>query len=94
MDEDHRSAGRTPEAAGGGRGAVLSSAALRPHLPQLLLQKTQPAKGSGRKTLNLPTFVERERDLLASAPDHWVGASLQLLCRGHTGRSGVPLGSR
>nr|XP_020767657.1 kinesin-like protein KIF17 isoform X2 [Odocoileus virginianus texanus] len=42
-----------------------------PHLPPLLLQKTQPAKGSGRKTLNLPTFVERESDLLASAPDHW-----------------------
>lgn len=75
---------------GGGRGGVLSSAALRPHLPPFLLQKTQPAKASRRKTLNLPTFVERESDLLASAPDHWVGASLQLLGRGHTGRPGVP----
>ncbi|XP_055253152.1 kinesin-like protein KIF17 isoform X2 [Moschus berezovskii] len=31
----------------------------------------QPAKGSGRKTLNLPMFVERESGLLASGPDHW-----------------------
>nr|XP_025134584.1 kinesin-like protein KIF17 isoform X6 [Bubalus bubalis] len=33
--------------------------------------KAQPSKGSGRKTLNLPTFVERGSDLLASGPDHW-----------------------
>lgn len=88
-----RGAGREPPRR---RGAVLSSAALRPHLspPPLLLQKAQPSKGSGRKTLNLPTFVERGSDLLASGPDHWVGASLQFLSRGYPGRSGVPLGSR
>ncbi|XP_027377321.1 kinesin-like protein KIF17 isoform X3 [Bos indicus x Bos taurus] len=33
--------------------------------------KAQPSEGSGRKTLNLPTFVERGSDLLASGPDHW-----------------------
>ncbi|XP_057410377.1 kinesin-like protein KIF17 [Balaenoptera acutorostrata] len=33
--------------------------------------RTQRAKGSGRKALNLPTFVERESDLPASGPDLW-----------------------
>ncbi|XP_026965684.1 kinesin-like protein KIF17 isoform X2 [Sagmatias obliquidens] len=33
--------------------------------------RTQPAKGTGRKALNLPTFVERESDLPASGPDLW-----------------------
>ncbi|XP_066872179.1 kinesin-like protein KIF17 [Kogia breviceps] len=33
--------------------------------------RTQPAKGSGRKAVNLPTFVERESDLPASGPDLW-----------------------
>ncbi|XP_043300572.1 kinesin-like protein KIF17 isoform X2 [Cervus canadensis] len=46
-----------------------SEAAVAEDLPPRT--KTQPAKGSRRKTLNLPTFVERESDLLASAPDHW-----------------------
>nr|XP_031320107.1 kinesin-like protein KIF17 isoform X1 [Camelus dromedarius] len=33
--------------------------------------KVQPVKGSGRKPLNLPTFMERESDLPASVPDYW-----------------------
>ncbi|XP_072831319.1 kinesin-like protein KIF17 isoform X5 [Vicugna pacos] len=33
--------------------------------------KVQPVKGSGRKPLNLPTFMERESDLPASGPDYW-----------------------
>ncbi|KAB0400540.1 hypothetical protein E2I00_002764, partial [Balaenoptera physalus] len=33
--------------------------------------RTQRAKGSGRKALNLPTIVERESDLPASGPDLW-----------------------
>ncbi|XDA73246.1 hypothetical protein R6Z07F_003522 [Ovis aries] len=36
-----------------------------------LRTKVQPSEGNGRKTLNLPTFVERGSDLLASGPDHW-----------------------